>query len=82
MSAHRTTFGAPFRHLDQLENGHLIVLTTLQGKYRYRVTGRASVRPTESAVLGQAFRDRLTLTTCDPPGSAVRRLAVWAELVQ
>ncbi len=81
VSAHRTTFAAPFRHLDQLKNGDLIKLITLRGQYRYRVTGRDSVRPTETAVIGQTWGDRLTLITCDPPGSAVRRLAVWAELV-
>jgi sortase A len=82
ISGHRTTFGAPFAKLNQLENGNLIELTTLKGHYRYRVKGRDSVPPTDVAVIGQEFKNRLTLTTCDPPGSAAKRLVVWAKRVE
>lgn len=81
ISGHRTTFGAPFSRLNMLEKGDVIKLVTVRGKYEYRMTGRAVVRPTDVSVIGQGFKDRLTLTTCDPPGSAVKRLAVWAEAV-
>ncbi len=81
ISGHRTTFGSPFARLDTLERGDLIELTTLLGFYKYRVGGRDVVRPTDVFVIGQDFKDRLTLTTCDPPGSAAKRLAVWAERI-
>lgn len=79
ISGHRTTFGAPFAELDRLATGDRVVLNTLSGEYVYIVSGRAVVKPTDLAVIGQQFKDRLTLTTCDPPSSAVRRLAVWAR---
>jgi len=81
ISGHRTTFGSPFARLNVLKRGDSIELTTLHGYYRYRVGGRDVVRPTDVFVIGQDFKDRLTLTTCDPPGSAVGRLAVWAERI-
>lgn len=79
ISGHRTTYGAPFAALDLLRVGDIMRLTTVNGDYRYRMIGSAVVRPTDLAVIGQGFKKRLTLTTCDPPGSAVRRLAVWAK---
>lgn len=81
ISGHRTTFGSPFARLNALERGDLIELTTRLGSYRYRVGGSDVVRPTDVFVIGQGFKDRLTLTTCDPPGSAAKRLAVWAERI-
>ncbi len=79
ISGHRTTFGAPFARLDRLRAGDKIFLQTAKGDYAYKVAGRAVVKPTDVYVIGQRFTGRLTLTTCDPPGTAVRRLAVWAE---
>ena len=79
ISGHRTTFGAPFANLGRLRGGDKLVLLTLGGDYIYKVTGRAVVRPDDVSVIGQDFRDRLTITTCDPPGSAAKRLTIWAE---
>jgi sortase A len=77
ISGHRTTFGAPFADLDQLQNGDRVILNTRDGRFVYQVSGARSVKPTDLTVIGQNYDGRLTLTTCDPPGSAVRRLAVW-----
>ena len=81
ISGHRTTFGSPFARLNALERGDVIELTTRFGSYKYRVGGRDVVRPTDVFVIGQNFKDRLTLTTCDPPGTATKRLAVWAKRI-
>ncbi|MDP1808406.1 MAG: class E sortase [Actinomycetota bacterium] len=78
ISGHRTTYGAPFARLDRLRHGDKIELLTTRGKFIYLVAGSVVVKPTDLSVIGQAFKNRLTLTTCDPPGSAARRLAVWA----
>ncbi len=79
ISGHRTTYGAPFAELNKLEKGDVILLTTLEGDYEYQVTGSGVVRPTNLSVIGQNYKGRLTLTTCDPPGSAAKRLAVWSQ---
>lgn len=79
ISGHRTTFGAPFAGLNKLKKGDLILLSTTKGLFSYRVTGSKVVKPNDMSVVGQKYAGRLTLTTCDPPGSAVRRLTVWAQ---
>lgn len=77
ISGHRTTYGAPFARLDRLRHGDRVELLTTRGKFVYLVAGSAVVKPTDLSVIGQASKNRLTLTTCDPPGNAARRLAVW-----
>ena len=80
IAGHRTTYGAPFGRLDDLETGDVILVTTRQGRFRYEVTGKQVVRPDDTSVLGATEDNRLTLTTCHPRYSAARRLVVVAEL--
>jgi sortase A len=83
IAGHRTTYGAPFDHLDELEAGDDLYLTAASGsQYRY-VVSRApfAVLPTDVAVLDEFGDDRVTLTTCTPKFSASERLVVVAKLV-
>ena len=43
---HRTTHGAPFRNIDQLERGDRIVLEMPYGRFVYRVEKTQIVEPT------------------------------------
>ncbi|MBA8956865.1 sortase A [Actinomadura namibiensis] len=87
VSGHRTTYGAPFRRVDELVRGDEIHVGTAAGTHVYRVTGRRVVRPDAMEVIlpvpgrpGRAPRRRLlTLTTCHPEFSAAYRLVVSAE---
>jgi sortase A len=85
IAGHRTTYGAPFGNLDQLENGDRIFVNTRFGEFTYEVF-RADliVQPTDVSVLEvDAARPAiLTLTTCNPKYSAAQRLVVQAELVE
>lgn len=81
IAGHRTTYGAPFSDLDQLETGDEITVTTLQGESRYEVTEQKVVAPTDVAVVADQGDDRLTLTTCEPKYSAAQRLVIVARLV-
>ena len=86
VAGHRTTYGAPFFNLDQLESGDEIHATGRDGvRHVYRVLEEQIVAPTEGWVLAQDPLDRdqpmLTLTTCHPRFSARQRLIVFAELV-
>ena len=83
ISGHRTTHGGPFRHLDRLKVGDRITFE-VPGEARavFEVRGIGKVSPQQIEVTGQGPGVRLTLTTCDPPGSAARRLVVQAELVE
>lgn len=83
IAGHRTTYGEPFRQLDELQNGDDIVVTDVAGrKFFYRVTDSFVVEPTDSWVVATTDTSRalLTLTTCHPEFSARQRLIVTAEL--
>lgn len=83
ISGHRTTYGGPFRHLDQLAYGDQIIFESVFGERAvFEVRGTGVVSPQTIQVTEQGDGVRLTLTTCDPPGSAARRLVIQAELVE
>lgn len=71
-----------FANLDKLVVGDLIALTTDNKKYIYRVKESLVVRPTEVGVLDQTPTPILSLMTCTPIGTNLRRLVVRAELIQ
>lgn len=82
IAGHRTTYGAPFNRLDELQNGDEINITTLQGSFTYVVDSKREVDPTEVSVLNDTPNEaRLTLTTCTPKYSAAKRLIIGAKLV-
>jgi sortase A len=81
IAGHRTTYGAPFWSLNELERGDRIVLATEYGIYNYRVTEVRIVDPDTRSVLAQTKRPTLVLTTCEPRFSAAQRLIVFADRV-
>jgi sortase A len=86
VAGHRTTYGAPFFHLDQLTEGDEIIVTDRNRRsYTYRFVEQRIVSPGDSSVLGSDplgnGRPLLTLTTCHPRFSARERMIVFAELV-
>lgn len=81
ISAHRDTF---FRPLRDIRDRDLILLTTGQGEYRYRVVSTKIVPPSEVAVLDADGGEVLTLVTCHPfffVGPAPNRFIVRAERI-
>ena len=80
IAGHRTTYGAPFFHLDQLAAGDPILITTHKGTFRYEVVSQKVITPTDSSVFNPTIDNRLTLTTCHPPMSAAKRMVVVAVL--
>ena len=90
IAGHRTTWGAPFSRIDELEPGDEINIQTIQGSFTYKVVeqagGRGSfiVSPQRLDVLGQNYEEypnRLTLISCHPKLTARNRIIVVAELV-
>jgi sortase A len=80
LTAHRDTFFRPLRHIRQ---GDEILLTTLQGSYRYRVASTQVVAPEDTHVLADTGEPLLTLVTCYPfyfVGPAPERFIVRAHL--
>lgn len=83
ISGHRTTHGGPFRRLNDLKVGDRITFEVAgEARAVFEVRGIGNVSPKQIEVTGQGPGVRLTLTTCDPPGSAARRLVIQAELVE
>jgi sortase A len=86
LSGHRTTWGQPFRHLDDLEPDDKIITRTRWGTFTYRVTRTEIILPQgpEADQVVQpdppGNKAELVLTTCNPPLSAAERLIVYAEL--
>jgi sortase A len=80
IAGHRTTYGAPFRHVDELRRGDRIELAMPYGRFAYRVERTQIVEPTDVDVVGRVAYDRLVLTACHPLYSANQRIVVFARL--
>ena len=81
IAGHRTTYGAPFNRIDELAPGDEIIVTTVQGRFRYQVAEQLIVDPSQVEVLQPiADRNTLTLTSCHPKYSARQRIIVRADL--
>jgi sortase A len=80
IAGHRTTYGAPFRRLDQLERGDPIVLAMPYGRFSYRVERTQIVEPGALWVTDRVGHDRLVLTACHPLYSAAQRIVAFARL--
>jgi sortase A len=91
LAGHRTTYGAPFANVDQLQRDDEIHITTVQGEFIYAVREIEIVEPSQVEVLdtdhwdfdddGTPEANVLTLTACHPKYSARQRIIVGAELI-
>ncbi len=81
ISGHRTTYGAPFRHLDRLEPGDIVTVETTIGLHTYQAAEVRLIDPDDTWVTDQWQGAWLTLTTCHPEFSATQRLVVIARLI-
>lgn len=81
VSAHRTSHGRQFRHLDRLEPGDEILFHTYDGVHVYQVTRTEIVGPDALWIVDQTDEATATLFACHPPGSTRERIVVFADLV-
>jgi sortase A len=80
IAGHRTTYGAPFRNIDDLERGDLIRVEMAKGRFTYAVEKTRLVDPSEVSVKRKVGYERLILTACHPLYSAAQRIVVFARL--
>lgn len=80
IAGHRTTFGAPFRHIDDLEAGDPITLELPYGTFRYRVVGHRIVDKADWSIIRPRGYEALVLSACHPLYSAAQRWIVVARL--
>lgn len=84
IAGHRTTWGEPFAHVDELEPGDEIVVTMPTGdRFVYAVTDTLIVEPSDYWVVATDDPSvaTLTLTSCHPRYQARQRIVVQSVLV-
>ncbi|HUO69984.1 MAG TPA: class E sortase [Solirubrobacteraceae bacterium] len=80
IAGHRTTYLAPFRHIDSLAPGDQIVLKMPYARFTYIVQYHKIVLPTALWVTNNVGYERLVLSACNPLYSAAQRIIVFARL--
>jgi len=83
IAGHRTTHGAPFLRIDEVEIGDDVVVQTLAGTYTYVVTGQQIVAPTDYQKVIPTVDPStatLTLTSCHPRYSTRERIVITATI--
>jgi sortase A len=82
IAGHRTTYGAPFRRLDDLRPGQQIAVDLPYGRFVYRVQRTRIVDDQDLSVLRRVTYDRLVLTACHPLYSAAERIVAFGRLLR
>jgi sortase A len=80
IAGHRTTFAAPFRHIDSIRNGDSIVVEMPYGTFTYRVMRHKIVDDGDWSIMQKVGFDELVLSACHPLYSADQRYVVFARL--
>jgi len=80
IAGHRTTYLAPFRHIDRLGPGDDIEVDMPYATFHYRVQKRQIVTPDSIWIIRRQPYDRLVLSACHPLYSAAKRIVVFARL--
>jgi sortase A len=82
IAAHRTTFGAWFRHIDSLKTGDRVSLRLTYATFYYRVFTHKIVKSGDWSIIRDRGFDTLVLSACHPLYSASHRWVVFAALVR
>jgi sortase A len=83
IAGHRTTYLAPFRHVDSLRNGNRILINMPYAHFTYTVIGHEVVPPSDfRAAVDRLGYSRLVLSACTPLFSAAKRILVFAHLTR
>jgi sortase A len=83
IAGHRTTYLAPFRHIDALVPGNRILLNMPYAHFTYTVVAQRTVSPSDvQAAVAGVGHPRLVLSACTPLFTAEKRLLVYARLTR
>lgn len=81
IAGHRTTYGAPFSHIDSMRKGDRITLEMPYGTFVYSVTGSRVVRSDNVSVLRSRGYEQVALQACHPRFFASHRWITYGRLV-
>jgi sortase A len=82
IAGHRTTYLAPFRNIDDLEEGDEVVVEMPYGDFTYEVEKTRIVDPSDVEIVRDVGYERVVLTACHPLYSASERYAVFGRLTE
>ena len=82
IAGHRTTYLAPFAHIERMKAGDPISIEVPYGTFRYRVFKHEIVGSGDLAVLHSHGREVVELQACHPRFFASHRYIVYARLVE
>jgi sortase A len=82
IAGHRTTFLAPFSHIDSMRQGDQVILQVPYGRFMYRVFKHVIVPADDLAVLRSHGQDVVALQACHPRFFATHRYIVYARLAR
>jgi sortase A len=82
IAGHRTTYGAPFRRLNELHRGDPIRLDLPYGTFIYRVEKTQVVDDSALWITHKVGYNRLVLSACHPLYSAAQRIVAFARFVE
>ena len=82
IAGHRTTYLAPFAHIERLQSGDAVTLNVPYATFRYRVFKHRIVDAHEMSVLRSHGVEVVELQACHPRFFASQRYIAYARLVR
>jgi sortase A len=82
VAGHRTTYLAPFRHINDLQAGDEIRIEMPYAVFTYTVTRHEIVDPSDVGIVKPVGFEQLVMTACHPVYSAAQRYAVFSRLTR
>jgi sortase A len=82
IAGHRTTYLAPFSHIDRLRSGDRVTIEVPYGTFIYAVTRHRIVKSTDLSVLRSPRYELVELQACHPRFFASHRYIAYARLLR
>jgi len=82
IAGHRTTYAAPFRKINEIEDGDEIRVEFPYGAFIYTVQKHEIVDPSDVEIIDPVGYERVVLTACHPLYSAAQRYAIFGKLTE
>jgi sortase A len=81
IAGHRTTYGAWFRHIDEIRDGDFIDLEMPYATFHYKVETHKIVANNDWSIIKPQGYERLVLSACHPIYSASHRYIIFARAI-
>ena len=82
IAGHRTTYGAPFRYINEIRDGDELRVELPYATFTYEVEKHEIVDPGDVQIVDPVGYERVVLTACHPLYSAAQRWAVFGRLAR